>query len=764
MQELVAASYQYSYIKEFRNFLGPSPPSTQELESGGGENVVRVTLVNPRFQLTLSKALDKMIEAKLQIDKFGFHVPDAAALTSESEETRLSDKLTILINDVTIAMKRLDYASYRGKVYKRDPRSKYTYSFKCEARSFMNTLATNEQFKSRLVQHMRKVIDLRSDPSCEIFQPLVIDYDLIEVKGSFCWSLEKRAFVEHAIDEGQIGKVSPRAFCPYDPLKAADPKYFRDILENSLLTPEIAIFCNDFVKLLDYRKKRDKDKVPCLVGDANSGKTSLFFPIQGLIHHGNIATVTKQRAFNKAMITPFTEVIFIDEADESCLDIADWKVLTQGGYTVHDVKYQTARAFINKCPMLITAQRKLDFGPLHQPAMDRRLRTYQFKNLPNPKKKAAEWLKRQAMDCLVWAAEQAKSIPVASIESEDRDNSDSDGSMQKDEEGILTENEKGALRSLSLDIAISKNLETGNAMDESISRDATGAEDANDLTSPDNLVLLRDSLGKSRRDSLRERQLHHMLHEQERIRAMQQEFARQRHQSRITALRDRGVSTQSAELLPMDPNSETPTPILRELDRCVAEERALEKEGLLKKCCEVFANHWVRETEKELPNCVKMLHTPLDDFTRASMEALLDLLQDKLKTHHKNLGKLGTEEALAERLRTCVKMGLFQERHAHLVKCGHEALPSAEEELGEPTQQEFGAEIIQEDDEADIFITPIPSWELSHTAFEKTRTLGEQGSPSCRGNRRRTGPLARRSEKRAKVCTNTILNYFSSQE
>ena len=124
---------------------------------------MRVTLVNPRFQLTLSKALDKMIEAKLQTDKFGFHVPDAAALTSESEETRLLEKLTILINDVTIAMKRLDYASYRGKVYKRDPRSKYTYSFKCE-RSFINTLATNEQFKSRVVRHMRKVIDLLSDP------------------------------------------------------------------------------------------------------------------------------------------------------------------------------------------------------------------------------------------------------------------------------------------------------------------------------------------------------------------------------------------------------------------------------------------------------------------------------------------------------------------------------------------------------------------------------------------------------------------------
>ena len=34
------------------------------------------------------------------------------------------------------------------------------------------------------------------------------------------------------------------------------------------------------------------------------------------------------------MITPSTEVIFTDEASESTLDIADWKVLTQGD-TLH---------------------------------------------------------------------------------------------------------------------------------------------------------------------------------------------------------------------------------------------------------------------------------------------------------------------------------------------------------------------------------------------------------------------------------------------
>ena len=72
--------------------------------------------------------------------------------------------------------------------------------------------------------------------------------------------------------------------------------------------------------------------MPFLVGDANSGKTSLFLPILALVHHSKIATVTKQRAFNKAMITKSTEVIFIDEASTSTMDKDDWKILTQGGY------------------------------------------------------------------------------------------------------------------------------------------------------------------------------------------------------------------------------------------------------------------------------------------------------------------------------------------------------------------------------------------------------------------------------------------------
>ena len=174
---------------------------------------------------------------------------------------------------------------------------------------FVNTLATNELVKPRLIQEMRRVVDLLSDLYCDLFRPLAIDYDLIEVNQGVCWSLKERSYVKDAIQEDKIGKLSPRAFSPFDSTQEPDPKYFHQILKNSLSPEEQSSFCEGFLKLLNYQKKKHKDKVPCSVGDANSGETSLFFPILGLVHHGNIATVTKQRAFNKSMIYKFTSDI-----------------------------------------------------------------------------------------------------------------------------------------------------------------------------------------------------------------------------------------------------------------------------------------------------------------------------------------------------------------------------------------------------------------------------------------------------------------------
>ena len=152
-----------------------------------------------------------------------------------------------------------------------------------------------------------------------------MDYNLIEVSNGQCWSLKERRFVENAINEKEIGHITPKAFSPFNATKEPDPKYFREILEKSLTETETEVFCEDFLRLLNHNQKRNKEKVPCLTGDANSGKPSLFQPLLGLINHDNIATITKQKVFNKAMINHTTEAIFIDEASPSTLDIDDWK-------------------------------------------------------------------------------------------------------------------------------------------------------------------------------------------------------------------------------------------------------------------------------------------------------------------------------------------------------------------------------------------------------------------------------------------------------
>ena len=132
------------------------------------------------------------------------------------------------------------------------------------------------------------------------------------------------------VKDKDIGHVTPRAFSPYDPTKEEEPKNFTEILENSLPEAEIEMFWEDFLKLLNHDQKRNKDKAPCLI--ANSGKTTLFQPVLGIEHHSNIATSTKQRVFNKAVINRFKEIIFIDKKSPSTLDIDDWKILTQAGY------------------------------------------------------------------------------------------------------------------------------------------------------------------------------------------------------------------------------------------------------------------------------------------------------------------------------------------------------------------------------------------------------------------------------------------------
>lgn len=176
---------------------------------------------------------------------------------------------------------------------------------------------------------------------------------------------------------------------------------------------------------------------------------------------------------------------------------------------------------MNTCLMLVTAQRKLDFGPTHQPAMDRRLRTYHFISLPNPKKKAAAWLRRHTMECVVWAAEKANDR-----EDEEGDTASDDECTLDGMEGTLMEEEKDDIRLLSLSIPLAQETEVvaSTSDEESPGESPELAGPANDA-----LVALRESLASSHPDGLMHRQLKHMLCQEERRRLELSDHIKRQH-------------------------------------------------------------------------------------------------------------------------------------------------------------------------------------------------------------------------------------------
>ena len=100
----------------------------------------------------------------------------------------------------------------------------------------------------------------------------------------------------------------------------------------------------------------------------------------------------------------------------------------------------------------------------------------------------------------------------------------------------------------------------------------------------------------------------------------------------------------------------------------------------------------VEEYREGVNECMVTLESSITPDMRDSMDALREILEEKLKDHHNNLGTLGCQEALAERKKVCVELGLLRKEDQHMVKTLFEALPvpssSQREEMEEILEQE----------------------------------------------------------------------------
>ena len=345
-------------------------------------------------------------------------------------------------------------------------------------------------------------------------------------------------------------------------------------------------------------------------------------------------------------------------------------------------------------------------------------------------------------------------------------------------DGILQEEEKEELRALCLVEGADDTSDQSAKEGETLQDTAPVTESEPDFCSQsgDIVDILENQLCTLRPESLQHRMMTHMLETEQAKQQRQVLFEQERYAQRKAWLKERGVSSQNAELLPKDSDEPTPSPIARDLERFARARTVAEQDTRRQAARNAFEGAWLKETETELQDCVRRLHSSQNPSTRNSLEAYREVLEDKLKNHHKNLGTLGSEEALEERRRTCVSLGLLDRGHQHLVKSVFEALPTKEELGFFPTssQQKVGGTqagaASESEDEGSLFITPQPR--AAPPASPPPREISNVDDlamsealmrNSTRNMRKRPmrRPHSQANEKRPRK---TLLNYFSQKE
>ncbi|KAJ7382525.1 hypothetical protein OS493_034416 [Desmophyllum pertusum] len=172
-----------------------------------------------------------------------------------------------------------------------------------------------------------------------------------------------------------------------------------------------------------------------------------------------------------------------------------------------------------------------------------------------------------------------------------------------------------------------------------------------------------------------------------------------------------------------------------------------------------------------------------DQEMSASMEALREVIEDKLKNHHTNLGTLRCTEALAERRRACRELGLLRKEDEHLVCSLTEPLPLACEALQQSDNGDDDLCIAprtpsynpQQDSEGDDYCCPPSPWTaISESPTTRSRhgttlptsvddcALSDQLLRAHSTKRRKTRPP--NSQEHIKRQRNTLRKYFSATQ
>ena len=415
----------------------------------------------------------------------------------------------------------------------------------------------------------------------------------------------------------------------------------------------------------------------------------------------------------------------------------------------------------------------MNFGEDHNAAMNVRLRTFHFKTLRSqPVAGAMKFLKEHAMDCIVWASSMAVTpvdeLPPPVPETVQGDTTFDDEERERIRNFKMDDSDSG-------DAMVDEDSQETPARNQENGEESEGTSDNDDNSSYakgwersyEEIVRLRE---QQPRNSLKRRQLELLgagvkqsRDDCDRRADLTKEQFLQETRARWIALGM--MKEEDADLLhsvdgPYHPNIE------KTREECFAKKKAEEERQLAEKARDYYQDGWVLGKEKELQDLQKQEDAATDPETKRALQYIIEVAVDTLKARFQREEVRGLQKyVLQERRRQAVQLKWCSGEQAEFVRSIWCPLPfpsqvPQDEPSGRHASQPRSQPSKSDDDDQDLFITQVASWEASHTQFERTRRVCEDSQQGKKRPRPADEVQPGISKRKA---TNTILNYFTSQ-